>query len=151
MWVTPYLLAQFGNSLLDGDQVHRLSVAHNRGDKTLLGCDGDADINVVPIDDRITTVGALNRSVDNGEVTDGEDNGTGEGAHEAKLNARLLEHLILILVAELDQSRHVDLVEGRQGRGGVLRLLETLGNAETHPVHLDLHTTSQIKHILSKV
>ena len=49
-----------------------------------------------------------------------------------------LQHGFLVSLAHLHQGGHVNLVEGRQGRRGVLGLLEPFGYAEAHAVHFDL-------------
>lgn len=133
-----YLLAQVSDGLLDADQVHALDIAHDRGDKTLLGGNGDTQIDIVPVDDGVATVLSLDGGIDDGNIAHGQDGSTGKGAHEAQLDASLLEDVILVELAELHQGGHVHLVEGSQGGGRVLRLLEALGNSKTHAVHLDL-------------
>jgi hypothetical protein len=49
----------------------------------------------------------------------------------------------LVLLAHVHQSRHVDLVEGGERSSGVLRLLQALGDTQTHAVHLDLYQICQ--------
>ena len=143
--VVTSLLAELGDGLLDADHVHGLGVADDGGDETLLGGNGDGDVNVVAVNDSVTTVGALDGGVDGGEVLHGENGSAGEGGHEAKLDASLLEDLLLVLLAHVHQSRHVDLIKGGEGSGGVLRLLQALGDTQTHTVHLDLYQICQSK------
>lgn len=139
-----YLLAEISNGLLDGDHVHGLDVADNGRHKTLLGGDGHGNVDVVPVDDGIAAVRALDGGVDDGDVAHGQDTGAGEGAHEAELDTRLLQHVVLVELAELHQGRHVNLVEGGERGSRVLGLLEALGNAETHAVHLDLYKIAAV-------
>lgn len=91
-----YLGAQLCNRLFNVHQVHCLDVAHDRRDEALLGGDGDADIDVVPVDNGIAAVVSLDRGVDGWDVAHGQDTGAGEGAHEAQLDTRLLEHVVLV-------------------------------------------------------
>lgn len=133
-----YLLAHIRDRLLNVNEVHGLNIADYRSDKTLLGGHSDTDVNIIPIDNGVTAVGTLNRGVDGRDVAHGQDTGAGEGAHEAELDAGLLEDLILVLLAEIHQGGHVNFVEGGKRGSGVLGLLETLGDAEAHAVHLDL-------------
>lgn len=136
--VVARLLAEVGNGLLDADHVQALSVSDDGGDETLLGSDGNGDVDVVAVDNGVAAVRALNGGVDSRDVACGEDAGAREGGHETELDALVLENLVLVELAELHDGGHVDLVEGGQGGGGVLRLLQALGNAEAHAVHLDL-------------
>jgi hypothetical protein len=62
--------------------------------------------------------------------------GLGEEAHETQANAVLLLEKILVFVARLDDRAHVDIVEGREQRGGLLRTLEALGDGLTQTGHL---------------
>lgn len=133
-----YLLSEIGDSLLDADHVKSLSVADNRSDESLLSRNGNTDIDVISVDNGITAVWTLNGCVDGWKVPHGEDTGAGERAHEAKLNASLLQDLVLVELAELHQGGHVNLVEGGQGGGGVLGLLQALSDSQAHAVHLDL-------------
>lgn len=51
----------------------------------------------------------------------------------------LLENRFLVGRTQLHQFGHVDLVEGGERGRSILRLLETLGNAEAHPAHFHLY------------
>jgi hypothetical protein len=137
--VVARLLAEIGNRLLNANHVQALSISNDGGNETLLGSDGNGYVDVVAVDDGVAAVGTLNRSIDSGYVACGEDAGAREGGHETKLDALVLEDLVFVELAELHDGGHVDFVEGGQGGGGVLRLLQALGDAEAHAVHLDLY------------
>ncbi len=62
--------------------------------------------------------------------------GLHEKAHEAQLHAVLLLEQVLVLVAQVHHRAHVDLVEGREHGGGVLRLLEPACDGRPQPRHL---------------
>ena len=64
------------------------------------------------------------------------DAGAHEEAHEAELDAVLLLEQLLVLVAHVHHRAHVDLVEGRQHGGGVLRLLQPPRDGLAQPRHL---------------
>lgn len=131
-----------GNGLLNSNDIKRLGVTHNGGDETLGGGNSDRDIDVVLVNNGVTTVGALNGSVDRGNVLHGEGGSLGESTHETKLGTGLLEDLILVELAHLHEAGHVNLVEGGQRGGGVLGLLKTLSDTKSHSVHLDASLTS---------
>lgn len=132
------LFAELGNRALDLNHVHTFSVADNRGYKTLGGSDGDGNIDIVTVDDGVTTVGTLNGCVDSRNILHSLDNGFREGAHETQLDASLLHDGLLVELTHLHEVGHVDLVKGGEGGGGVLRLLQALSNTEAHAVHFDL-------------
>ena len=97
------LLAKFGDSLLDTHHIQGLGVTYDGGHETLLGSDGDADVDVIAIDDGIAPARSLDGSVDGRNLLHGQDAGPSESAHEAELDARLLQHLILVQLAEIHQ------------------------------------------------
>jgi hypothetical protein len=131
------LLSKTSDGRLNSDHVEGLCVANDGGNKSLLGGNSDGDVDVVTVDDGVTTVRTLNRGVNSGDILHSLNNGLGESGHESELNTSLLEDGILVELAHLHKSGHVNLVEGSQGSGGVLGLLQTLSNTETHAVHLD--------------
>lgn len=133
-----YLLAHIGDRLLNANEIHGLNITDYGSDKTLLGGHSDTDVDIVAIDNGVTAVGTLNGGVNGRDVTHGQDTGAGESTHEAELDTSLLEDLVLVLLAEIHQGRHVNLVESGKRGSSVLGLLETLGDAEAHAVHLDL-------------
>lgn len=135
--VVPGFPTEIRNGLLDLNHVLRLGVTDDGGNQTLLGGNSHGDVDVIAVDDGVTTVWSLDGCVDSRDLLHGENAGAGEGRHETKLDTLLLENFILVQFAEFHDGRHVNLVEGGQGSCGVLRLLETLGNSEAHAVHLD--------------
>ena len=93
--------------------------------------DRDRDVEIVVIDDLL----ALDRGVDRGDVARGERRRLHEEAHEAEADAVLLLEQILVAGARLHHRRHVDVVEGGEHRGGVLRLLEAAGDGLAQARH----------------
>ena len=75
---------------------------------------------VVLVDD----VGAVDLGVDGRDFLQRVGDRLGEEAHEAELHAVLLLEHVLVLGPQLHHRRHVDLVEGGEHRGGVLRFLQ---------------------------
>jgi hypothetical protein len=70
-----------------------------------------------------------------GDLLQGRDRRLHEEAHEAELHAVTLLEGVLVLVAQRHDVAHVDLVEGRQHGGGVLRLLQTAGDGLAQARH----------------
>lgn len=134
-----HLLAHIGDRLLNANHVQGLDIADNRGNETLLSSHSDADIDVVAVDNSVAAVGTLDGSVDGGEIAHGKNSSARKGAHEAKLNAGLLENIVLVELTEFHDVGHVDLVKGGERGSGVLGLLEALSDSEAHAVHLDLY------------
>lgn len=122
-----------GNALLNLDKRQRLSVADDGGDETLGGGNGNRDIDIVVVDDRVT----LDSGVDSGQLLKSVARSLDEGRHESKLDVVLLQDGILVVRAELHEVGHVDLVEGGERGSVLLRLLQALGDGLTHAVHLD--------------
>ena len=87
---------------------------------------------VVLVDD----VGAVDLGVDGRQFLQRMRHGLGEEAHEAELDAVLLLEDVLVLVAQVHDRLHVHLVVGGQHRGGVLRILEALGDRLAQARHL---------------
>lgn len=131
------LLPEVSNGLFDANHVQALCIAHNRSDETLFGCNSNADIHVVLVHDGVTASWTLNSCVHSRNILHSQHSSLGECAHEAKLDACLLEDLILVVLTQVHQLRHVDLVEGGERSGSVLRLLQALSDPQTHAVHLD--------------
>lgn len=59
-----------------------------------------------------------------------------KGRHEAHLDAVPLDKGVLVLLPELHDVRHVELVEGCEHGVGVLRLLQPGRDLLSHSVHL---------------
>ena len=122
-----------GDRLFDVGEAHAVGVANDRNDKALGRRYRDRDVEIVVIDDLV----AFEAGVDRGHVLCGQRTGLHEEAHEAEANAVLLLEQILVAGASVDHRAHVDVVERRQHRGGVLRFLETAGDRLAKPRHLD--------------
>jgi hypothetical protein len=114
------LLAEVGDGLLDLGEAHRVGVAHDRHDQALGRRHRDRDVEIVVIDDLV----ALDPALTDGTSLAASAHGLHEEAHEAEPDAVLLLEQILVAGARVDHRRHVDVVEGGQHRGGVLRFLE---------------------------
>ena len=108
-----------------------VGVAHHRHDEALVGADGDADVIVILVDE----VGAVDLGVDRGNLLQRLNARFDEEAHEAKLGAMLFLEGVLVAGAQRHHFAHVDLVEGREHRRGVLRVLEAAGDGLTQLGH----------------
>ena len=133
------LAGQRSDRLLDLGKGHSVGVTHDRHDQTLLGADRDADVVVVFVDDVV----AVDFGVDLGQLLQRDDRGLDEDRHEAEADPVLLLEGVAMALAQRHRLGHVDLVEGRQHRGGVLRRLQALGDAppQTGHAHADLALT----------
>ena len=106
-----YLLPHICNGFLNSEHVHRLGIANDWGNQTLLRRNGDADVDIISENDGVTTIWALDGGIDNWKIPHGKDGSASKGAHESKLNARLLQDVVLVQLAELHERGHVNLVE----------------------------------------
>ena len=113
-------LAEVGDRQLDLGEAHAVGVAQHRHDQPLAAADGDADVEVVVVDDVVSSISALTA----GTSFEGVDGGLDEERHEAELDAVLLLEHVLVLVAQGHDGRHVDFVERGEHRRRVLRILE---------------------------
>ena len=80
---------------------------------------------------RVSRISALNC----GHCLERVDDRLDEERHEAELDAVLFLERLLVLLAQREHRRHVDLVERRQQRGRVLRLDEPLGDGAPQQAH----------------
>ena len=112
--------AEVGDRPLDLGDRELVAVAHHRHDQALVGADRDSEMVVVLVDE----VGAVDFGVDRGDLLQRLHARLHEEAHEAELGAVLLLEGVLVAGAHRHHLGHVDLVEGGQHRGGVLRVLE---------------------------
>ena len=108
-----------------------LGVSKHGDDEAFPASDRDPDVVVVLVDDLL----AADLRVHLRELHQGVDRGLHEERHESKLHAEALLERLAKLLAQGDDLRHVDLVECREKRGGVLRLLEPLGDPKAHRAH----------------
>src|SRR5437588_12170495 len=64
----PGLLPQFCDSSFDPNEVKSLSIPYHWSNEPLLCSDSNADVDVVAVNDGITSIRALNRSVDSWDI-----------------------------------------------------------------------------------
>ena len=88
---------------------------------------------IVLVDD----VGAVDLGIDRRDFLEGVADRLGEKAHEAKLDAVLFLKQVLVGIAQVHHRLHVHLVEGGQHGGGVLGVLQPLGDGLAQTGHLD--------------
>eukprot|EP00123_Amoebidium_parasiticum_P007891 comp18441_c0_seq1/m.19703 comp18441_c0_seq1/g.19703 ORF comp18441_c0_seq1/g.19703 comp18441_c0_seq1/m.19703 type:complete len:546 (+) comp18441_c0_seq1:59-1696(+) len=127
------LLAQGGNCLLEISVVVVVAPTDHRHNQTLGGGNSHADVDGVTVDDLL----AINDGIDDRLVLECRCRAGQESRHEAQLDTVGLEEVVLELVAQSHDVAHVDLVEGGQHGVCVLGILQALGNAQAHAVHLD--------------
>jgi hypothetical protein len=106
-----YLLAEISDGFLNRDKIHGLGVPDHGSHQAFLSGNCNADVHVVPVDNGVTAIRALNRGVHCWDIPHGQDARAGEGAHEPKLDAGLLQHIILVEFSEFHERGHVNLVE----------------------------------------
>ena len=125
------LAGQILDGLLDVGQAHVVAVAQHRGHQTTGGGDGDADVEVVVVNHVIT----IERRVHFRIALEGLHHRLHVEGHKAELDAVLLLEDLAVLLAQIHDGLHVDLVEGGQHGGGVFRFQQTLGNALAQTGH----------------
>ena len=124
--------AEIGDALFDlGDRL-LVAVAHHRHHQALVGADGDADVIIILVDQ----VGAVDLGIGRRNVLQRLHAGLGEEAHKSQFAAVLLLEHVLVLRAHRHDVAHVDLVEGRQHRRGVLHVLQAARDGLAQPRHL---------------
>jgi hypothetical protein len=125
------LATVLGDGLFDLGKTHSVGVAHHRDDEALLGADRDPDVVMVLVDDVV----AVDFGVDRRQLLERDDRGLDKDRHKAEPDAVLFLEAIAVTLAQRDRLAHIDLVEGRQHRGGVLRRFKTLGDPAPQPAH----------------
>ena len=126
------LAAEIADALLDAREVQRVGVTQHRHDEALRRADGDTDVVVVLVDDLL----AFDLGIDRRQLLEPRDAGLHEEGHEAQPGAVLLLEIVLEPLAQPHHRGHVHLVEGGEHGGGVLRLLEAVGDGAAEPRHL---------------
>src|ERR1700686_316946 len=117
----------FGNGFLVG-------VADDGNDEAVRAADGDAHMHEVLIDDVVT----VDLGIHGGELSQGRNDGFNEEAVEAEAHAFVLFlESFFVFAAQCHDGTHIDLVDGREHRRGVLRILEARGDGFAQPRHLD--------------
>ena len=101
-----------------------IGVAQDGHDEPFLRADGDADV-VVVLEHHLV---ALDLGVDPRKLAQRADRGLDEERREAEADAEALLERHLVALADRHDAGHVDLVEGREHRGGALRFDEALGD-----------------------
>jgi hypothetical protein len=121
-----------GDLAADGDEAFGVGIFHDGDDEALLGGHGDAHVDIVLVDDRV----AVDLGVHHWILGQGEAGGLDEERHEGEADAVVFFHPLAEAVAEGGDRRHVDFVERRQVRGGLLRLEQVLGDPAAAGRHL---------------
>lgn len=96
-WIVSRLLTKLRDGLLNVQEVHLLDIANDGHDETLGRGDGNANVNVITVDD----LAALDDRIHDGLILEGKGGRLHKGRHEAKLDVVLLRKGILVLVAHL--------------------------------------------------
>lgn len=96
------LLSIGGNGALDLREVHSLGVAEDGHDESSSRGDCHGDVDEVVVDD----VSVLDVGVDLGVLEQRLGRRLDERGHEAELRAVLLQELVLVLVADLENSNN---------------------------------------------
>ena len=123
--------AEIGDLRFDLGEAELIGVAQHRHDQAALGADGDADVVVVLVDDVL----AVDLGIDRRNFLQRLHGGFDEEAHEAELDAVLLLEGFAIILPELHHRAHIHVVERGEHGGGVLRLLQPLGDGQAQPRH----------------
>jgi hypothetical protein len=108
-----------------------MELADNGHDQAVFERHGDADIDLVVIED----VGALNRGVDDGECAQGFDGGAGDEGQEGQTEAIAFAELLLGPGAEARDLGHIDAVDGGDVGRGAFGEQHVLGDLLAHDAH----------------
>ncbi len=131
IFLVPRPRRQVSDGRLDLGEAKPVSPADNRNQQTAFRRDGHADVGVRVVDDLVT----LDAGVHDGHFRQGEAAGLHEEGHEPELHAVCLLELFLVAAAQVAHLLHVHFVEGRERRGGVLRLHEPFGDPLAQRCH----------------
>ena len=102
----------------DAEEVLLFGLLDDRDDEAPVERNGDADVDVLVVEDRF----ALDGGVDDGVLAQRFDGGAGDEGHEGQLHAVALLVLVLFLLAQLHDAGHVDAEGGVNVRRSRLRL-----------------------------
>mmetsp|Transcript_22640 Transcript_22640/g.38841 ORF Transcript_22640/g.38841 Transcript_22640/m.38841 type:complete len:209 (+) Transcript_22640:151-777(+) len=125
------LLPQIKDALLYVGEGEGVAVAEDGYDEAAGRGHRHRDVHIVTVNDVV----AVDDCVDIGEVLKRDGGGLDEGGHESELDIVLLQEVVLVLVAELHQVRHVNFVEGREDGRGVLGVLQPLRDTSAQARH----------------
>jgi len=115
----------------DAEEVLFFRLFDDRYDEAPVERDSDADVDVLVVTDRL----AFDRAIDDGMFTQRNDGGAGDEGHVRQLDTVTLLVLRLLLLAKLDDARHVHLEDGVDMRAGALRLDHALRDDRAHLRH----------------
>ena len=117
----------------DAEEVLLFGLLDDGDDEAPLERDGDADVDVLVVEDGV----ALRGGVDDGVLPERLDGGARDEGHVGELDAVALLVLVLFFFAQLDDARHVHLEDGVDVGVGVLGLDHALGDDAAHLGHGD--------------
>ena len=112
----------------DAEETLLLRLLNDGDNQTPVESDGDADVDVLVVEDGF----ALHRGVDDGVLAEGLHGGARDEWHVGQLHAIALLVLALFLLAQFDDARHVHLEDSVDVRAGGLGLDHALGDDGTH-------------------
>ena len=124
--------AKLVDLLFDLRERHLVGVAHHGDDEARRRTDRNTHVDEVLVDH----IGAVDFGVDLGHLFQGVRTGLGEEGHEAELHAVFLLEQFLVFLAKRHRRGHVDLVVGRQHRGGVLCIFQAARDGLAQTCHL---------------
>ena len=125
--------AEVVDGLLDFGEAESIGGAEDGDDQALRAADGDADVVVVAVDDRLVA----DFGVECGLAFERVDDGFDEERHEAELDAVLRLEGVAVFGPQLLDCRHVDFVERREEGGLLLGADKPLGDAAADQAHRD--------------
>mmetsp|Transcript_11760 Transcript_11760/g.24365 ORF Transcript_11760/g.24365 Transcript_11760/m.24365 type:complete len:306 (-) Transcript_11760:383-1300(-) len=129
------LLGELRDGGLHLEDGHSLHVPDHGNHQAPRACNGNADVDVVAVDDLSSAV--VDDRVHAWDLLQGEGAGLDEGGHESQAHAMHLLKSILVLLSQGNDRGHVHLLEGCKHGRCVLCILQPLCNGLPHPSHLD--------------
>ena len=131
--LVPCAIRHIDDTAGDAEEVLLLGLLQDGNDEAPVECYGDANVDVLVVADGI----AFDGSVDDGMLAQSYDGRAGDEGHVRELDAVTLLVLGLLLLAELDDARHIHLEDGVDVRAGALGLDHPLGDDGAHLGHGD--------------
>src|SRR5450759_688422 len=124
-------LAEVSDAALQSEEVEFVGVLENGDNESPIERDGDAGVDVLVVADAV----AFERAVDDRILLQGDDGGTHKERHEGEPRAVALREVVLELVSQVYDARHIHLEHAVDVSAGTARFDHTLRDDPAHLGH----------------